>query len=65
MFIRSEIEKRAKVEGFKFNVPAFEYCTDNAAMIGMAAYIKSLKAKPHKWYDINADANIAIKENNS
>lgn len=47
-----------------FHVPSFEYCTDNAAMIGVAAYIKSLKAKPQKWYDINADANIAIKENN-
>jgi N6-L-threonylcarbamoyladenine synthase len=62
--LRIESEKRAKGEGFDFHVPAFEYCTDNAAMIGMAAHFQSLKRKPSKWYDINADANIAIKEKN-
>jgi N6-L-threonylcarbamoyladenine synthase len=67
-FLRTELEKRAKGEGFDFHVPAFEYCTDNAAMIGMAAYIKSRKPlgrrgaskKPRNWSQIEADANLGL-----
>jgi len=58
--LRTELEKRARGENFKFHVPSFEYCTDNAAMIGMAAYIKSLKAKPQPWSQIEADANLDL-----
>ncbi len=31
-------------EGWKTYVPAFEYCTDNAAMIGIAGYYKYLRS---------------------
>ena len=36
--LREELTKRAEENGLKCFVPKFEYCTDNAAMIGSAAY---------------------------
>ena len=36
--LRETLTKKAKENGLKCFVPAFEYCTDNAAMIGSAAY---------------------------
>jgi N6-L-threonylcarbamoyladenine synthase len=38
--LRSELEKRAEAEGISFYCPDFAYCTDNAAMVGSAAYGK-------------------------
>ena len=40
--LRNGLEAMAQKEGWKVFVPAFEYCTDNAAMIGMAAHYKYL-----------------------
>jgi len=36
--LRSELDKKAQENGITCYVPKFEYCTDNAAMIGSAAY---------------------------
>ena len=36
--LRKELNEKAKENGIKCYVPKFEYCTDNAAMIGSAAY---------------------------
>jgi len=36
--LRTELNKQANKYGIKCYVPQFEYCTDNAAMIGSAAY---------------------------
>ena len=36
--LRSELDKKCKENGIECFVPKFEYCTDNAAMIGSAAY---------------------------
>ncbi len=36
--LRKSFEERAKEEGMEFYCPPFVYCTDNAAMIGAAAY---------------------------
>lgn len=36
--LRAAFEERAKKEGKEFYCPPFVYCTDNAAMIGAAAY---------------------------
>lgn len=36
--LREQLSKSAEQNGFNCYVPAFEYCTDNAAMIGSAAY---------------------------
>lgn len=41
--LRSALQKTAKEEGWNIYVPAFEYCTDNAAMIAIAAHYKFLK----------------------
>ena len=36
--LRKELEEKCKAENISCFVPKFEYCTDNAAMIGSAAY---------------------------
>jgi len=36
--LRSELDKKSKENGITCFVPKFEYCTDNAAMIGSAGY---------------------------
>jgi N6-L-threonylcarbamoyladenine synthase len=43
--LRKELGHRAKKEGWTVFIPALQYCTDNAAMIGMAAHFKFLKKK--------------------
>ena len=40
--IRKRLEE-LKDEGYQVFIPPFEYCTDNAAMIGITAYFKYLK----------------------
>ena len=37
-YIRSKIAEVCEKHGVELSVPAFKYCTDNAAMIGAAAY---------------------------
>lgn len=41
-FLRSELKKLGEQQGWQTYIPAFEYCTDNAGMIGVAAYFKYL-----------------------
>ncbi len=41
--LRRRFEALGRQENWKTYVPAFEYCTDNAAMIGIAAYYKYLR----------------------
>lgn len=43
--LRGRIKEDIETLGIKFNVPSFKYCTDNAAMIGAAAYYQTLKTK--------------------
>ena len=53
-----------------FHVPDFKYCTDNAAMIGVAAEIAlknqsaergpAASGKSKNWKDIQADANLTL-----
>jgi N6-L-threonylcarbamoyladenine synthase len=40
--LRKRLEE-LKEKGFEVFIPPFEYCTDNAAMIGITAYFKYLK----------------------
>ncbi|HHH52901.1 MAG TPA: tRNA (adenosine(37)-N6)-threonylcarbamoyltransferase complex transferase subunit TsaD [Bacteroidetes bacterium] len=40
--LRSELEKKGKELGWNTYIPAFEYCTDNAAMAAMTAHYKYL-----------------------
>ena len=41
--LRSELLRRGKKMGWQTFIPEFQYCTDNAAMIAMAAHFKYLK----------------------
>jgi len=59
-WLRREFELAVKKLKIKFFVPPKILCTDNAAMIAIAAYFKSLKKQPSKWYDIFADANAKL-----
>jgi N6-L-threonylcarbamoyladenine synthase len=42
--LREELNKMSSSHGWKVYIPKFEYCTDNAAMIGAAAYFKLLNS---------------------
>lgn len=44
----------------RFIVPPFEYCTDNAAMIGAAAVFRHLFGRPDNWASIEADPNLLL-----
>ncbi len=41
--LRKSLTALGEQRGWKVFIPAFEYCTDNAAMIAMAAHFKFLK----------------------
>lgn len=41
--LRKAIQELADKNGWQAYIPAFQYCTDNAAMIGITAYYKYLK----------------------
>ncbi len=40
--LRTALEEMGKKEGWATYIPAFQYCTDNAGMIGVAGYYKYL-----------------------
>ncbi|MNI83534.1 tRNA N6-adenosine threonylcarbamoyltransferase [compost metagenome] len=53
--LRAALSQRCDKEGIPLSIPPLNYCTDNAAMIGAAAYLKwkngefsnlELKAEP-------------------
>ena len=43
--LRSALQERCAKEGLELLIPPMEYCTDNAAMIGAAAYLKWQRVK--------------------
>ena len=43
--LRCEIQKLGETENWNVYIPAFQYCTDNAAMIAMAAHFKAEQGK--------------------
>ncbi|MCM0059254.1 MAG: tRNA (adenosine(37)-N6)-threonylcarbamoyltransferase complex transferase subunit TsaD [Algoriphagus sp.] len=49
--LRSALAALAQRKGWKLYVPEFEYCTDNAAMIAMAAHYKYLR-RDFAGYDL-------------
>lgn len=50
--LRREIECLGKTRGWQTYIPAFEYCTDNAAMIAMAAHYQFEKGYFSKLEDV-------------
>lgn len=59
--LRDEMEKRGLKEGFKILYPSRILCTDNAAMIGCAAYYEYLKGERGDL-SLNAVANLKLGE---
>ena len=57
--LREEITKLTDKYNIKLSIPEFKYCTDNAAMIGAAAYPLYLK-KQFSTYDLNASSSEEI-----
>ncbi|MGB5320020.1 tRNA (adenosine(37)-N6)-threonylcarbamoyltransferase complex transferase subunit TsaD [Eudoraea sp.] len=43
--IRAALKERKKTLGWDTYIPKFEYCTDNAAMIGIVGYLKYLEGE--------------------
>ena len=58
-YLRGEIEKVAIANNAKLSIPAFKYCTDNAAMIGAAAYPLYLK-KDFADYSLNGESQARV-----
>ena len=59
--LRSAMEEACKKNGIDFYHPSPIYCTDNAAMIGAAAYYEYLNGTRHGW-DLNAVPNLKLGE---
>ncbi|MBQ9765799.1 MAG: tRNA (adenosine(37)-N6)-threonylcarbamoyltransferase complex transferase subunit TsaD [Lachnospiraceae bacterium] len=60
-YLRSEMSKACEAEGIKLYYPAPVFCTDNAAMIGVAAYYEYIKGVRH-GLDLNAVPNLKLGE---
>lgn len=59
--LRKAMEDACKKEGVKLYYPTPVYCTDNAAMIGVAGYYEYLAGTRH-GYDLNAVPNLKFCE---
>ena len=59
--LRGAMEKACKENGIEFYHPSPILCTDNAAMIGAAAYYEYLAGTRHGW-DLNAVPNLKLGE---
>ncbi len=59
--LRKAMAAACQAEGIDFYHPSPIYCTDNAAMIGTAAYYEYLKGTRHGW-DLNAVPNLKLGE---
>lgn len=58
-YLRGEMEKLADKHNIKLTIPPMKYCTDNAAMIGCAAYPLYLK-KDFTDYSLNAQSALDL-----
>ena len=57
--LRARLSARTKKEGLKISIPPMHLCTDNAAMIGSAAYYLNKKRKKSNL-DIGAVSTLRI-----
>jgi N6-L-threonylcarbamoyladenine synthase len=58
--LRGELERRTAEADVSFYCPAFEYCTDNAAMVGAAAYGKLMDGRTDE-FALNAVPYLSIE----
>ena len=59
--LRAAMEAACEKEGIRFYRPSPIFCTDNAAMIGVAAYYEYQKGTRHGW-DLTAVPNLKLGE---
>lgn len=59
--LRSAMKEACQENGIDFYYPSPVFCTDNAAMIGVAAYYEYLGGTRHGW-DLNAVPNLKLGE---
>lgn len=59
--IRAELTRVCEQEGIELLIPPFEYCTDNGAMIGAAAYLK-WKHQQFNDLDMKASPQLSLEE---
>ena len=59
--LRAAMQEACAKRGVKFCYPSPVYCTDNAAMIGVAAYYEYRKGTRSGW-DLNAVPNLKLGE---
>lgn len=59
--LRAAMEEACLDQGLKLCYPSPIFCTDNGAMIGVAAYYEYLKGTRHGW-DLNAVPNLKLGE---
>lgn len=59
--LRAAMQEACEVNQIAFYHPSPIFCTDNAAMIGVAAYYEYLNGTRHGW-DLNAAANLKLGE---
>lgn len=59
--LRAAMKRACEENGIEFYYPSPVYCTDNAAMIGVAAYYEYLSGTRHGW-DLNAVPNLKLGE---
>lgn len=59
--LRSAMEEACKKNGIQFYHPSPIFCTDNAAMIGVAAYYEFIQGTRH-GLDLNAVPNLKLGE---
>ena len=59
--LRAAFEEACKQKGLTFYHPSPVYCTDNAAMIGVAGYYEYIRGIRHGW-ELNAVPNLKLGE---
>ena len=59
--LRAAMKEACEKENIKFYYPSPIYCTDNAVMIGTAAYYEYINGTRHGW-DLNAVPNLKLGE---
>ena len=57
--LRAAMKDACEKKGVAFYYPSPIYCTDNAAMIGVAAYYEYINGSRHGW-DLNAVPNLKL-----
>lgn len=59
--LRRAMKQACEKNGIQFYHPSPVFCTDNAAMIGVAGYYEYIKGTRHGW-DLNAVPNLKLGE---